>query len=338
MRRGARIPLGWRWVAVLGLFVLLASPALGEVGHARVLLRGKKGDPVVARVESELRLLDIQVERIELAEDRIQNLEQLDAVLDVDGQGVTIRRAEPDSDGELFVSRRPEDHANVVALAVVELLRARILHPAQEPIVEPSTVAKPLEKEPATRLPGTPPEQHRLYLGLLAGLRRHALSSAHQEPRLGVDLTWLEVVRGPEAPRLRAGLGIEAISGTGVPVADELYSGYWTDTDLRVAFRFRMEVPAGVDLRAGLGAGLVHTRLDGSVVQTGTRTHSVRVNGAALGWAGIGLRAAEEVRLGLRVGATRMARTQTYLVGGAPVLDMNPLVLDGALEIEIGLF
>jgi hypothetical protein len=134
---------------------------------------------------------------------------------------------------------------------------------------------------------------------------------------------------------MRAGAGIEVASGAGFVVQDELFTGRWTDTDARLVLHGRRELGGGFDVGFGFGAGIRMVVLSGSILAQRKRTRTVRINPTALGWGELGYWVGQDIRLGLRWGATHSFRTQAYLVHGDAVLDLKPVTLDAALVAEI---
>jgi hypothetical protein len=114
--------------------LLLATTARAASSSTRVLLEGTSSDPVYRRLESELALLEIQVVEGSGAASSgspssASNPGEFAAVVQVEPRRVSIRLAHRHGGGELVVERRPRQGPGIVALAAVELLRARIVHP-----------------------------------------------------------------------------------------------------------------------------------------------------------------------------------------------------------------
>jgi hypothetical protein len=126
------------WYTLMACFVvsLLALGAHAAPSTTRVLLDGSHGDPVYLRIESELKLLDIPVDRASRAASAPSPRSESSpgepaAVVSVDATRVSIRLARRYGGDELSVQRRPGERPGLVALAAVELLRARIVHPRE---------------------------------------------------------------------------------------------------------------------------------------------------------------------------------------------------------------
>lgn len=137
---------------------------------------------------------------------------------------------------------------------------------------------------------------------------------------------------------MHAGAGFEVVSGSGIPVDGGLFSGHWTDTDANFGLRIRVDLADMLDFGLGLGAGFELTALSGSVRLPQAQADTLRLNPTAVGWGEIGYRIGQDVRLGLRLGFAHSYRTQTYLVRGAAVLELDPTVIDGALTVELGIW
>ena len=113
--------------------LLLATMAHAAPSSTRVLLEGNRTDPVYRRIESELGLLEIQIARepgtaSSRSPSSDSNRGEPAAVVHVEPTRVSIRLGHRHGGGELVVQRRPGHSPGIVALAAVELLRARIVH------------------------------------------------------------------------------------------------------------------------------------------------------------------------------------------------------------------
>jgi hypothetical protein len=110
-------------------------------------------------MESELRLLEIQVDRGSRtvgapSPSSDSNAGEPSAVVTVERTRVSIRLGQRHGGGELVVQRRPGQNPGLVALAAVELLRARIVHPREpagsthesNPSGTPGTSSQPNEQ------------------------------------------------------------------------------------------------------------------------------------------------------------------------------------------------
>ncbi|MBN1606969.1 MAG: hypothetical protein JW940_10075 [Polyangiaceae bacterium] len=121
---------------LIACLVVLATPVRAASDPTRVLLDGTRSDPVYRRIESELRLLEIQVAQgsgaaslPSLGSD--SNPGEPAAVVHVEPTRVVISLGQRHAGGELVIQRRPGQSPGIVALAAVELLRARMLHPRE---------------------------------------------------------------------------------------------------------------------------------------------------------------------------------------------------------------
>lgn len=310
----------------LALISLLAGPAFAS--DLLVLVRGSEEDPIVQRIGHELRLLGLRVEQ----QDHATALPRVGAtgpVLDVGPEGVTIHPAPDDPTGDLFVPRGPGDDPNVVALAAVELVRARILHqpPARAAAPPPRT------KDSPRRFP-----RRWLYGELLTVIRRYESSLTRLEPRLGIGVTGFPGAAPKVGRAWQLAATLDVTFGPGVPLDDKRISARWTNTEARLALAARANLTEVLDLGLGVGAGGSLVTLRGTLPPRDERTVTVRLNPVVHGWGEMGYALGPDVRAALRVGAAHSFRTQSYLVRGKPVLDQGALVLDGALTIEIGVW
>jgi hypothetical protein len=211
--------------------------------------------------------------------------------------------------------------------------------PSPPPFDEGTAASVALMVKTLLRLSDVPPPGERLgssshrwlSLGLATGARLYPTEQHVIEPRFGVFATvW------PSAFYDRLGAGFELTSGPGVSVDDDRFQGRWTETSLLARVQGRLEVrPLDFAALASLGIAVAH--LGGTVRSTAEDVSVFRVNPVATLHGEAGYWLSPAVRLGLRLGAHRPLRTQTYTAYGMPFLHPRSLAAEGALVAEIRL-
>lgn len=211
-------------------------------------------------------------------------------------------------------SAPPFDDATAVAVALS--IKTLLRH---------STVAPPGE-----RLEVSPPDAlSRVRLELGGGARAFATSPADVEPRGSLALSlW---------PAPAIGLALGARTGSGIGIASSALAGRLLSIDVHGGVRARWAPIPVFDLGLALELGAAIEVLDGTVLTSGRTLTSVEVDPVLTLAAEVGLRPADPIRLGLRVGAQGTPRTRSYLVRGQEVIDTEAvrLVLELVLEVPL---
>lgn len=218
-----------------------------------------------------------------------------------------------------------------VALTVKALLRQGPVRAAPEP---------PREEPPAAGAPTSAPEEpeprttvREWSLMTSVGARFGATSPDRAEARFALWLSFWPDVLGEHL-----GFAIVAESGPGLGFTTPDLSAHWTETALVFALCGRLPLGAGFDVGLTAGAGAHLTTLDGSLTRSGQGAGALRVNPLLVADLTFGLRLDDRIRLELRGGSSFPLRMQTYLVGEAVGLVVEPAHGRLLVSAEIALF
>ncbi len=224
------------------------------------------------------------------------------------------------------------------ALSVKSLLRASTVAPPEERIGAPAPApphdtglerTEPSHDDVEHAASSAQPFEAPLLRAELAGGARVVADSPDARLAAGVSL-W------PDARR-RFGIGVEAQVGPGLSIAQDRFTGRFSEVGVATNARFRLPLSRRLDLVPRAGLGLHATQIQGVVVKTSEAADESRLDGSLDLGATLDLAVARSMRVGLDLNASYMLRFQRYLVQNASVLELRPLSGGLALRLSTGL-
>lgn len=218
-----------------------------------------------------------------------------------------------------------------VALTVKSLLRQGPVRPASDDGRSDAAPRPPATPEPTEEV-GERPVVREWSLMTAIGARLAATSPDRAEARFALGLSFW-----PEALGEHLGFALVASLGPGFGITTPDLSAHWTETAVMFALRGRLPLAEELDIGLALGAGANLTTLDGTLTRTGRGASVLRVNPLLSADLTVGLRLDARLRLELRGGSAFPMRMQTYLVGEAVGLVVEPVHARIFLSIEVAL-
>jgi hypothetical protein len=208
--------------------------------------------------------------------------------------------------------------AAAVALSVKTVLRSSVVAPPVERF-EPPPAPPPVEPARTER---PPPEQRpsERFFAVEAGAGRWWISDGQAELNLtGSVVAWVAAAK-------RVGVSLEGSYGSALKIEEASFSGRYREIAAGASVRFRWLREPDVSAAVSLGASVVWTELEGTVLESSLEQTVRRVNGSLDADANINAHFGR-FYVGAMLGAAYSPKYQRYLVEGEPVLSRWPFVV-----------